>query len=56
MNERERFLSILVAGLLVATGVWWGFGKYNAAIESRQSQIDQLVTTQAQLNEKRLQG
>ena len=56
MNERERFLSILVAGLLVATGVWWGFGKYNKAIGSRQNQIDQLVTAQAKLNEKRLQG
>ena len=55
MNERERFLSILVAGLLVATGVWWGFGKYNKAIGSRQNQIDQLVTAQAKLNEKRLQ-
>ena len=42
MNERERFLSILVAGLLVATGVWWGFGKYNKAIGSRQNQIDKI--------------
>lgn len=56
MNERERFLSILVAGLLIATGVWWCFGNYNQAIQSRQNQIDQLVTTQAQLNEKRLLG
>lgn len=56
MNERERFLSIMVAGLLVATGVWWGFGKYNSAIKSRENQLEQLVTTQMQLNEKRLQG
>lgn len=56
MNERERFLSILVAGLLIATGVWWCFGNYNQAVQSRQNQIDQLVTTQAQLNEKRLLG
>lgn len=56
MNERERFLSILVAGLLIASGIWWGFGNYNKAVQSRQNQIDQLVTTQAQLNEKRLLG
>lgn len=56
MNERERFLSILVAGLLVATGVWWGTGKYNSAVKSRQTQIEQLEATQMQLKEKRLQG
>ncbi len=56
MNERERFLSILVGGLLIATGIWWGFDKYNTAIKSRQNQIDLLLTTQSQLNEKRMQG
>lgn len=56
MNERERLLSIVVAGMLVITVVWWGFGKYNTAIKSRTNQIDQLKQTQQQLNEQRLQG
>ena len=56
MTERERFLSILVGGLLAITLVWWGFGKYNAAVKSRNNQIAQLQQQQQKLNEQRLQG
>lgn len=56
MTERERFLSILVGGLLAIALVWWGFGKYNAAVKSRNNQIAQLQQQQQQLNEQRLQG
>jgi hypothetical protein len=56
MNERERFLSLLVGGLLAITVVWWGFGKYNSAVKQRENQIAQLQQEQQRLNEQRLQG
>ncbi len=56
MTERERFLSILVGGLLAVALVWWGVGKYNTAVKARNNQIAQLQQQQQQLNEQRLQG
>lgn len=56
MNERERFLAILVAGLLVAATFWWGFGKYRSAIESRENEIANLVAEQQRLTEQRMLG
>ncbi len=46
MTERERFLSILVGGLLAAAVVWWGLGKYNTAVKTRTNQIAQLQQEQ----------
>jgi hypothetical protein len=56
MTDRERFLSILVAGVLGIACVWWAFGKYNAAVTIRNNQITQLQQEQQRLNEQRLQG
>ena len=56
MNQRERILSILVGGLLAASVVWWGVGKYNTAVTTRTNQIAQLQQDQQKLNEQRLQG
>jgi hypothetical protein len=56
MNERERFLSILVGGLLVGYVLWWGFGKYDSALKQRNSQIANLTNEQQRLTEQRLQG
>lgn len=56
MTERERILSIAVGGLLVATVIWWGLGKYNKAVETRENQIAQLQKDQQRLTEQRLQG
>lgn len=35
MTQRERVLAILVAGLLIGGGIWWGLGKYQAAVKKR---------------------
>ena len=56
MSQRERFLSILIGGLLVVTGIWWGLGKYRSAIGRRNNQLINLQQTQDQLNEQRMQG
>lgn len=56
MTQRERFLAILVGGLLVVGGIWWGFGKYRTAIKSRNNEIDRLTMQSQQLTEQQLQG
>lgn len=56
MTQRERFLAILVGGLLIVGGVWWGFGKYRTAIKNRNNEIERLTMQAEQLTEKQLQG
>ncbi len=56
MNQRERFLAILVGGLMIAVVVWWGFGKYRSALKVRNNQIANLENEKQQLVEKQLQG
>ena len=56
MNQRERFLSLLIGGLLLGGGIWWALGKYQNAIKTRNNQITNLENRQIELNEQRLQG
>lgn len=56
MTERERFLAMLVGGLLAVAAVWWGFSKYSTAVTTRSNQIIRLQQEQLKLNEQRLQG
>ncbi|KAA1259420.1 hypothetical protein LF1_19520 [Rubripirellula obstinata] len=56
MTQRERFLSLLIGGLLLGSGIWWALGKYQSAIKTRNGQIASLENRQAELNEQRLQG
>lgn len=56
MTQRERFLAILVGGLMVVGAIWWGLGKYRSAIKSRNNEIERLTMQSQQLNEQQLQG
>ena len=56
MSQRERMLSILVGGLLIAAGIWWGLGKYQSATKRRSNEITRLQQNQDKLNEQRMQG
>lgn len=56
MTQRERFLAILVGGLLVVGAIWWGFEKYRTAIKSRNNEIERLTMQAQQLTEQQLQG
>ncbi|TWU47196.1 hypothetical protein Poly51_49940 [Rubripirellula tenax] len=56
MTQRERFLAILVGGLLIAGGVWWGFDKYRTAVKKRTNEITRLQEEQQRLTEQQLQG
>jgi hypothetical protein len=56
MTQRERYLSILVGGLLVGVVIWWGFGKYRTALRLRNNQITMLQNDQQRLVEQQLQG
>lgn len=56
MTQRERFLAILVGGLLVSMVLWWGFGKYRSALKSRTNQIIALENEQQRLLEQQMQG
>lgn len=56
MSQRERFLSLLIGGLLLGSGIWWALGKYQSAVKARNGQIASLKNRQAELNEQRLQG
>jgi len=40
MTQREKNLGLAVALLLLLSGGWWAWGKYQSAIESRQAQLD----------------
>ena len=48
MTQRERYLSLLIGGLLLGSGVWWALGKYQTAIKTRSNQVASLET--ARLN------
>ncbi len=56
MSERERILSILVGGLMLVGGLWWGFGKYRSAVRLRSNEITRLQQEQQRLTEQQLQG
>ncbi|MFK8111451.1 MAG: cadherin repeat domain-containing protein [Rubripirellula sp.] len=56
MNQRERLLSIVVGGLLIAVVFSWGFGKYRTALKKRNNQIASLLNEKQLLTEKQLQG
>lgn len=56
MTERERILSIAVAGLLFVIGLNWGFNKYRIALKQRRDTVATLTTKQQQLIEAQLQG
>ena len=56
MTQRERFLSMLIGGLLIAAAVWWGMGKYRSALKLRNNEIARLQQQQTKLNEQRRQG
>ncbi|QDT03270.1 hypothetical protein K227x_16520 [Rubripirellula lacrimiformis] len=56
MTQRERYLAILVGGLLVVGGVWWGFDKYRSAVKKRTNEITRLEQEQQRLTEQTLQG
>ena len=56
MTQRERILSILVGGLLVAVLFRWGFDKYRTAVRKRDNEIARLQNDTQQRIEQRLQG
>ncbi len=56
MTQRERFLAIIVGGMFALFAVWWGFGKYRTAVNSRTTQIANLQNEQTRLQEQTLQG
>ncbi|MDA8743594.1 LapA family protein [Rubripirellula amarantea] len=56
MTQRERLLSMLVGGLLIAAVVWWGMGKYRSALKLRTNEITRLEQQQTKINEQRKQG
>jgi hypothetical protein len=56
MTQRERILSIAIAGLFLLIGLNWGFNKYRTAVKDRRNQIDNLTSKQQQLVESQLQG
>ncbi len=56
MTQRERLLSILVGGLLLATVVWWGLSKYRGAVKTRQTAITNLESDRARIDEQIMQG
>ncbi|MGB7329548.1 MAG: cadherin repeat domain-containing protein [Rubripirellula sp.] len=56
MTQRERFLAILVGGLLIAGGIWWGIGNYRSAVKKRTNEITRLQQEQQRLTEQQLQG
>ena len=56
MNQRERLLSIAVAGLLAAFAISWGFGKYRSALNSRQQARAAGLNEQNQIDEQLIRG
>jgi hypothetical protein len=56
MTQRERFLSIIVGGSLVCLVIWWGFGKYRSAVNSRMNQITSLQNEKERLTEQKFKG
>lgn len=56
MTQRERILAIIVGGLLILGGIYWGVKKYQGAVQARRNQITTLQTTQAGLVEQQMQG
>jgi len=56
VTQRERLLSMAVAGLLIAVGVHWGIGKYRTALQTRYGRLDALRNEQQLLNERLLAG
>lgn len=56
MTQRERILAIGVAGLLLAVGLNWGFGKYRSALQDRRNKIESLEAKKLQLFEAQKQG
>lgn len=43
MNQREKLLTIGVAGLVAVIGLQWGLNKYRSAVQSRDSRIESLI-------------
>lgn len=56
MNQRERVLSILVAGMLGGVVIWWGLGKYRSALKLRNNQIASLQNEKQRIEEQQIQG
>lgn len=56
MSQRERLLSIVVFGLIIAVVFSWGFGKYRSALKKRNNQIASLLNQKQQKVEQQLQG
>lgn len=56
MTQRERILAILVGGILAVVVLWWGFGKYRSALDTRTGQLERLETERFGLEEQVMQG
>ncbi|MEM1226980.1 MAG: cadherin repeat domain-containing protein [Planctomycetota bacterium] len=56
MNQRERYLSIAVGGLVLAIVFQWGFGRYRSAIRMRNNRLASLQNETQVLEERRIQG
>ncbi len=56
MTQRERTLAILVLGLLLVVGLYWGFSRYQKALQFRDNRIAALTEEQLKLQEQLLQG
>ncbi len=56
MNQRERFLAIVIGGLFVALGFQWVFNQYRGAIRFRQNRLNSLAGEAETLQARWLAG
>ncbi|MFG0288627.1 MAG: hypothetical protein ACF8CQ_10645 [Rhodopirellula sp. JB044] len=56
MNQRERFLSIAIGGLLLALGFQWAFNQYRSAVRFRQNRLNSLANETEKLQAQWLAG
>ena len=56
MTQREKFLAMVVGGLLVFGVIYWGFNKYQTALKTRTNQITSLEEEKMRLEETLFSG
>ena len=56
MTQRERLLSIIVGGLLIAVAFQWAFSKYRDALRFRQNRLFSLSNQVDDLQSRWLEG